>query len=314
MSAPSKILVLYYTQSGQMRQVAESFCTPFIADSRYTVVYEEIQASVPFPFPWSGYRFFDAFPETFHQKPISLAPFSQNIKGNYDLIVLAYQPWFLTPSPVISSFLQCDEARHLIGGKPVVTLIACRNMWLGAQEKVKQHLSRIDGNLIANIALVDKAPNVVSLMTITRWLLWGRKERSRWLPAAGVADADIARAVEYGQMVREAITTHNTDSLQQQLADSGAVDIVPELVLMEARGQRAFGIWARFIGSAPRGTVSRSIRLYIFMTLLPTAIVILSPLLALISYLMLKLNKEKLIAKVKYFKMNELSTKDIWRS
>jgi hypothetical protein len=199
-------------------------------------------------------------------------------------------------------------------GKPVVTLIACRNMWLGAQEKVKKHLARIGGHLIANIALVDKAPNVVSLLTISRWMLWGRKERSRWLPAAGVADTDIARAAEYGEMVRAAIRDHSTDTLQQQLADSGAVDIVPELVLMEARGQRAFGIWAGFIGSASKGTMSRSIRLYIFMTLLPTAIVILSPLLALISYLMLKINKEKLITKVKYFKMNELSPKDIWRS
>ena len=301
-----RVLVVYYTQSGQMRDIADRFCASFAADSSYTVAYEELKPLHGFPFPWSAFTFFNAFPETFTEKAIPLQPFSENIKGDYDLVVLAYQPWFLTPSPVMSSFLQTDEGKRLLTGKKVVTLIGCRNMWLGAQEKVKKRLVAVGAKVIANIALVDKSPNVVSVITILRWLLWGKKEKFWILPAAGVSEADVQMCESYGQMTKTAFETDKLDNLQQSLNDKGAIEIVPELVLMEKRGQRSFSIWSGFVGGKPIGSVARNMRVYLFMFLLPTAVFILSPLLMIISALQLRLKKDELIADVNYYKMNDL--------
>jgi hypothetical protein len=301
-----KILVVYYTQSGQMLDISQHFCESFAADPDYIVNYEELKPLKPFPFPWTAFSFFNGFPEVFSQKPILLLPFSDKLNEKYDLVILAYQPWFLTPSPVFSSFLQTATARTLLKGTKVTTLIGCRNMWLGAQEKVKKYIQGAGGLLVANVALVDKSPNVVSLVTILRWLLWGKKGKFWVFPAAGVGEEDVNAATGYGQTVKNALDSNQWAGVQEKLNDKGAVEILPDLVMMESRGQRAFGIWSRFIGAAPDGSVSRAIRVYIFMFLLPTAIIILSPLLMLMSFLMLNLNKVKLMREVAYFKGNEL--------
>lgn len=301
-----KILVVYYTQSGQMKDIADRFCRAFAGDSAYSVAYEELRPVTGFPFPWTAFTFFNAFPETFKEQPMALQPFSPNINGDYDLIVLAYQPWFLTPSPVMSSFLQTGEGKKLLTNKKVVTLIGCRNMWLGAQEKVKRRLAVVNAKVIANIALVDKSPNVVSVITILRWLLWGKKEKWGVLPAAGVSEADVAMCETYGVMTKAALEGNQTATLQAALNEKGAVEIVPELVLMEKRGQRSFSIWSGFVGGKPIGSAARNARVYLFMFLLPTAVFILSPILMIVSALMLRLKRDELMADVRYYKANEL--------
>ena len=301
-----KILVVYFTQSGQMLSIARQFCEPFSSDPNYDVTFEELKPVSPYPFPWSAFTFFNGFPEAFYEKPIELMPFSDKLNDRYDLVILAYQPWFLTPSPVFSTFLQSDAGKKVLGGTKAVTLIGCRNMWLGAQEKVKKRLKTAGSELVANVALVDRSPNVVSLVTILRWLLWGRKEKFWVFPAAGVSEEDVAVSSKYGQIIKDALNDNKWAAVQQKLNDNGAVDVLPNLVLMESRGQRAFGIWSRFIGGAPIGSLSRKIRVYIFMFLLPTAVVILSPILAIVSTLMLTLKKEELLRDVNYFKGNAL--------
>ncbi len=301
-----KILVVYFTQSGQMLSIARQFCEPFSSDPNYNVTFEELKPVSPYPFPWSAFTFFNGFPEAFYEKPIELMPFSDKLNDRYDLVILAYQPWFLTPSPVFSTFLQSDAGKKVLGGTKAVTLIGCRNMWLGAQEKVKKRLKTAGSELVANVALVDRSPNVVSLVTILRWLLWGRKEKFWVFPAAGVSEEDVAVSSKYGQIIKDALNDNKWAAVQQKLNDNGAVDVLPNLVLMESRGQRAFGIWSRFIGGAPIGSLSRKIRVYIFMFLLPTAVVILSPILAIVSTLMLTLKKEELLRDVNYFKGNAL--------
>ncbi|MFN8278564.1 MAG: hypothetical protein U0T84_13880 [Chitinophagales bacterium] len=300
----TKILVLYYTQTGQLQDAVNRFTRHLSNDAAFEVYMERLELQEPFPFPWSAFRFFNAFPDTFQQKPLPLKACSSRLEEDWDVVILAYQPWFLTPSPAMASFLQSAPAAKLLLGKKVVTLTASRNMWLGAQEKVKAHLHRLQATLIGNVALVDNAPNVVSLITILRWLLWGKKTATSLLPAAGVADADLEKAVVYGDILKNAITNNRFEWMQEQLNQAGAVTIKPELVLMEARGKRAFGIWSKFIGGAANGSMQRAIRVYVFMFLLPTAVLILSPLLMLISFLMLRLKREKLDQEVAYFSQN----------
>ena len=62
-----KILILYYSQTGQTKRIA----TELFKDSEhlFELEYEEIRPLKPFPFPWNSYAFFDCMPETVLMEP-----------------------------------------------------------------------------------------------------------------------------------------------------------------------------------------------------------------------------------------------------
>jgi hypothetical protein len=301
-----KILAIYFSQSGQQATIVQNLLKPFV-EAGDEVHYEAIKPVESFPFPWSAFSFFNAFPETFTQQPYPLQPLSEKAFENYDLVVLGYQPWFLTPSRPVSSFLQSEAAFKILKDKPVVTILGSRNMWLGAQEKVKKRLIATKANLIAHIALVDKSGNLTSLVTILRWMLWGKKEPFWFFPAAGVAAGDVEHTSVYGRLIREALTKNKLGTLQKDLNHEGAILVKPNLVLMEKRGQKAFSVWAKFVMSGgPQGSKGRNRRVYIFMNALPTAIVILSPLLFVVSKLMLIVKRKQLKEEAEYHMQNGL--------
>lgn len=298
----SRILVLYYTQSGQQRAILNSLLRPF-EQAGDQIHFEEIKPEHPYPFPWSAFTFFNAFPETFFQQPLDLKPFSEKINETFDLVILGYQPWFLSPSRPINSFLQTEVGKKILKGKPVVTVLGCRNMWLGAQEKVKRRLRDAEAKLVGHMVLDDKSGNLTSLVTILRWMLWGKKEAFWFFPAAGVSQQDIDHTSKFGAIVKSALDKNDFSSLQHDLNKEGAINIRPSLVLLEKRGQRGFGIWSKFIaGGGGVNSGSRKIRVYTFMYVLPTAIVLLTPLLWLSSKLMLLVLRKKLQQEIEYYK------------
>ncbi len=304
-----KILIIYYTQSGLQLSILQSLAKPLIT-AGHSVHFEEIQPEEKFPFPWSAFQFFNAFPETFSQKPLTLKRVSEKAFDNYDLVILGYQPWFLTPSRPVSSLLQSDDGKRILSGKPVVTILGCRNMWLGAQEKVKQRLLDAKAKLVGHVAMVDRSGNLTSLITILRWMFTGNRKPFWFFPQAGVSNQDVEHAEMFGRLISEHIIANNFDTLQSELLKEGAIDIKPNLVLMERRGQKAFSVWSKFIasGGAVHST-GRKIRVYIFMYLLPTAIFFLSPLLWLLSKILLTVKRKELLMDVEYFKHISLRSK-----
>ncbi|MEO7989676.1 MAG: hypothetical protein ABI663_09055 [Chryseolinea sp.] len=301
-----KILVVYFSQSGQQRSILESLLKP-LAGAGYSIHFEAIEPVQKYPFPWSAFQFFNAFPETFMQKPLELKPLSAKTFEKYDLIVLGYQPWFLTPSRPMSSFLQSADGQKILKGKNVVTILGCRNMWLGAQEKVKRWLQKADAKLVGHIALIDKSGNLTSLVTILRWMLAGKKDAFWFFPAAGVSTNDIEHTSVFGKLIHEAIASNQFESLQHQFNKNDAIEIKPNLVMMERRGQKSFSIWSKFIASGGHvDSVGRKIRVYVFMILLPTVIIILTPLLWILSAVTLVVKRKQLQDEVTYFKQTSL--------
>jgi hypothetical protein len=301
-----KILVVYFTQSGQQRSILQSLVKPLV-DAGHSVHFEEVQPVEKYPFPWSAFQFFNAFPETFMQTPLELKSLSAKAFEAYDLVVLGYQPWFLTPSRPMSSFLQSVEGQKILKEKNVITILGCRNMWLGAQEKVKQGLQKSNSKLVGHIALIDKNGNLISLVTILRWMLAGKKDAFWFFPAAGVSTTDIEHTSVFGKLINEAISSNQFESLQHQFNQNDAIEIKPNLVMMERRGQKSFSLWSRFIASGGDvKSVNRKMRVYVFMFLLPTVIIILTPLLWILSAVTLVVQRKQLHDEITYFKQTSL--------
>ena len=107
-----RILVIYYTQSGQLKQIADNFVAPFVG-AGIPVDYYEIEMETPFPFPWNNEAFFGAFPESFLQLPQLIKSVPESImEREYSLIILAYQVWYLSPSIPKTTFLKREQDSH----------------------------------------------------------------------------------------------------------------------------------------------------------------------------------------------------------
>lgn len=270
-----RILVIYYTQSGQLKEIADNFVAPFQKQG-IPVDFYEIQMETPYPFPWTNESFFGAFPESFLELPQPIKAMPPDIETQeYDLVVLAYQVWYLSPSIPVTSFLKSEQARVLLEGKPVVTLSGTRNMWIKAQEKVRNMLVKKGACIVANIALTDRHYNHISVLTIVHWLFTGKKDKYLGVfPLPGVSQKDITNATQYGELVLNySQKGEYQQSLQKEIVAQGGVQVKPFLLSAEKKANRLFGIWARAIYQSPR----RKFLLKCFHTYLYFAIWILMP-------------------------------------
>jgi len=276
---PKKVLVVYYTQTGQLREIVHSITRPLSADDNVTLVFEELKPKPPFPFPWTSDEFFQAMPESVKGIPCELEPLSFTGDENFDLILLAWQPWYLSPSIPIQAFLQNSTAKKLLKGRPVITIIGSRNMWVMAQDRVKKYISEANGRLVGNIMLYDKAPNLLSVVSVIRWMFQGKKERyMKIIPPAGVSQEDIDGASRFGGLIKESLLQDDLDNLRTDLVAAGAVDVQTDLVMIEKRGIVFFRIWADFIlKKGSYGSKSRLTRVRLFKYYLLTVIYLVSP-------------------------------------
>ncbi len=299
-----KVLVIYFSQSGQLYKAITATLRDLSFDNEISMTTEQLKPRNPFPFPWTYMQFFDAFPETVQGIPCELEPYSFSQEINYDLVIIAYQPWFLSPSRPIESFLQSKDAAKLLKGKPVITLLACRNMWLNAQEKMKAHLHRIGANLVGNITYVDRSSNLVSLVTVLAFALGGVRDRFLGIfPKYGVPDEELEKSGwKFGTAILKKLKSGNFEGLQNELVELGAINIKPNLMIMEGRGKVLFPLYARFI--MKKGKVSsreRRTRVRIFGIALPTAIILFSPIIIIVSRLMPLLFRSKMKQERAYY-------------
>jgi hypothetical protein len=291
------ILVIYYSQSGQLKRIIESM---FANEKSVQLDFLPIQPVRDFSFPWTTTNFFDAMPECVLQIPEDIQPMHFPDKS-YDLIVFGHNPWFLSPNIPTTSFLKSPYAEYL-KNKQVLTVIGARNMWLNAQEKVKADLLRLEAHLVGNAVLVDTRPNLVSVLTIIRWAFKGIKEKTRFLPEAGIPEEEIQRAQTFGRVIVDTFQNHALESLQDRLIAVEAVKVQPGLVVLEKRGLGNFRKFATRIQSkGPRGAEERKPLVKLFQRLLVVGVFILSPISNFTAFLSTLLHKKEIAQQIRYF-------------
>lgn len=270
------VLVIYYSQSGQLESIARNIAKPLLDSNEINVVFYQIEMQKPFPFPWDKTAFFDAFPESFLQVPAELKPVPTEILNTqYDLILLHYQVWYLTPSIPINSFLKSPEAKHILNNTPVVTINGSRNMWVMAQEKVKKLLQENDAVLKGNIAFVDRVGNLISVITIVEWMFSGVKKKYLGIfPLPGVSDKDINEATKFGDVILESLHQNDFSKLQAQIVALDGVRISSYLVSVDKTANKIFKKWSNFIYNKKN---TRKTWLKVFNIYLLLAIWVISP-------------------------------------
>jgi len=241
-----RVLAIYFSQSGQLGEMIDNFCEPLIKAGA-DVEKVRIHLQEDFPFPWTTGRFFSVMPDCVNgvTSPVQLFTLQHE---SYDLVVLGWQAWFLSPSIPFNSLMQQPLIQQVLKNTPVITITGCRNMWVNAFIKVKTLVSNTGANHVATIALADNHLNLVSIFTIFHWMLRGTKTRYlNFFPLPGVSQKDIDNVTNFGATTLPHLQTNNWDGLKEQLVAQKAVALKHHLMFMEGKAGMMFNIWARVI-------------------------------------------------------------------
>lgn len=274
------VLVVSYSQSGQLDDIVAALSRPLI-EAGCKVQHEALRPVTDFPFPWTFFAFLDAFPESVRLEPRPNQPLSLSgaPEADFDLVILAWSVWYLSPAQPITAFLQSVEGKRLLAGRPVVSVVACRNMWCSAFDTLKTLVAKAGGRLTDHVAFTDESNALATFITTPRWMFTGRRDRFYGLPPAGVNAAQTAGAARFGVALAKALARDGEKLGQPMLTGLRAVKVTPHLALSERAGRRAFQVWSGLIRRCGRAGQWRRIpALMLFLLYLSLLIVTIVPL------------------------------------
>ena len=239
-----RILILYYSQTGSVSRLIKSF-TKFLDTPEVELVWEQIKPKANYPYPWKLGKFFDIFPECINGEPPEIYPPKFNNNEKFDLVILAYQVWFLAPSLPIQGFFKSEYVRVLQDTK-VITLVGCRNMWHCASEIMKKMIADAGGIHIDNVVLTHQGSPLATFITTPRLLLTGKRDRAMGIfPPGGFREEDIQALSRFGKRIANNLDVLSDSSNRPLLEGLGAVSVNSKYVIPEAIGRFLYVPWAK---------------------------------------------------------------------
>ncbi|MCL2589778.1 MAG: dialkylresorcinol condensing enzyme [Betaproteobacteria bacterium] len=295
------VLIVSYSQSGQLADIVTALAHPLEAGG-IQVHHEVLRPQTAFPFPWPFFAFLDAFPESVCLDPRPNKPLAMPDGAVFDLVILAWTVWYLSPSQPITAFLQSAEGKRLIKGKPVVSLVVCRNMWFSAFDTLKTLVTEVGGRLVDHVALTDESPSLLTFITTPRWMLTGRRGRFLGMPPAGINAQQTAGVTRFGVALAEALAHDEEKREQSMLSGLCAVKVVPHLIMSERAGRRAFRVWSKLVRLCGRaGQWRRVPALILFALYLTAAILTIVPLHFVLQRLAAPLFARRIAAAIRHY-------------
>ncbi len=298
-----KVLFVYYSQTGQLTNIVKNFAEPLLDDPDTEVIFERIRPVEEYPFPWSFFKFFDIFPDCAHMVAPEIHPLETSVSNIYDLIILAYQTWFLAPSLPMTGFLKSESGREILKGKPVITIVGSRNMWMMGQEKMKTMIKEAEAHLLDNVVLTDDVNSFASFITTPRWMFSGKKDRFlRVFPVPGISRKEIKATSRFGKALVQALRSNQEQEGKPLLLGLGACTVDEKLIFSETLGSKSFFLWGKLINKlgVPGSTVRKPFLIF-YSVFLAAIIIALTPLSYLLHFLLKPFLKKNLTHKKNYF-------------
>jgi hypothetical protein len=184
---PPRVLLLYYTYSGQSLKVLEA------AGEAFRVWGCEVHKA---PIEFTDRRYADRFSRFPLRRvwPDMLTVLSAQKRGDigeirtpdtvrdgdYDLICIGSPTWWQTVSMPMRSFLLSAEARKLLSGKPFAVFVVCRQYWLENLTAVRELAEEQGGSYVDEIHFTYAGDTLRSMLSLTSFLGSG-EIRERYL-------------------------------------------------------------------------------------------------------------------------------------
>ena len=158
---------------------------------------------------------------------------------DYDLVVIGYQIWFLSPSLPILSVVNDPCFKNLVKDKKVVGIVTARNMWISGVRIINKRLKELGVESIKNIVLCDTSPAWATFVTTPRWMLTGKKEAFSFFPEAGVARDEFKRAKNFATLLLQNASNEALINCSHHQTRAN--------IIMEKIGRPFFELWASII-------------------------------------------------------------------
>lgn len=302
--ATKKVLVVHYQSStGQVSDIVSHLAAPLFEDDTIDVTEIVLQPKTEYRFPWPILRFFDTFPECIYLDPPANKPPDLDGGERFDLVILGYQVWFLTPSLPMIAFLKSAVAHRILKETPVVTLVACRDMWLLAQERMKELLTAAGATLVGHVALVDEAGSVGSFLATPLWMLSGFRGPAfgGLLPRAGVKAEQVTASRRFGERILSALKK-GTMLDETLLRGLDAVRVNTHLIATEKAARRGFLVWGKLLRSlGVEGAWMRQPVVAVYIVFLVLLLLTVLPISALLKTVAAPLMRRRIAAQRAYF-------------
>ena len=184
---PPRVLLLYYTYTGQSLKVLEAAgevfrergCDVDMAPIQFTDRrYAERFSRFPLRRVWP-----DMLSVLTAQKRGDIGEIRtpDTVRdGDYDLICIGSPTWWQTVSMPMRSFLMSSEARTLLSGKPFAVFVVCRQYWLENLTAVRELAQEQGGKFVDEIHFTYPGDSVRSMLSLTSYLGSG-KYRDKYL-------------------------------------------------------------------------------------------------------------------------------------
>lgn len=204
---PPRVLLLYYTYTGQALKVLQAAGEVFAERGC-----EVVRAGIEFTDPRYSEKF-SRFPMK-RVWPDMLSVFKAQSRGEtgeiripdavrdgeYDLVCIGSPTWWRAPSMPIRSFLKSDDGRKLLGGKPFAVFVVCRHYWQENFEEVCKLAEACGGRYVDEIHFSYPGDSLRSMLSLTSYLGSG-KYRNKYLglriPATNVQPEQLDRTRKF---------------------------------------------------------------------------------------------------------------------
>ena len=183
----SRVLLLYYTYTGQALKVLEAAAEVF-RDRGCEVQKAEIEfTDRRFAKRFSCFPMRRVWPDMLSVLPAQVRRASGEIRtpdavrdGDYDLICIGSPTWWRTVSMPMRSFLKSDEARKLLAGKPFAVFVVCRRYWRENLTAVRKLAEKQGGRYVDGLHFAYPGDQLHSMLSLTSYLATG-EYRDRYL-------------------------------------------------------------------------------------------------------------------------------------
>jgi hypothetical protein len=291
--ATLRVLLIQHSLSGETNTATHEFLRGLsdgaadLHNLQVAVVEHNIRARPAFQFPWDFWSFFDVMPETVvpsvrvrnaqHwsveaptlEKTVSSdpAPSSSSSGGkSFDLVVLGWQTWFLSPSLPVRLAVHDPEYQPLFRKAPVLLIGTHRNMWHRASRTLRRELKdNANAKVIGGINFVQSSAFLVSVVKTLRWQLRGEIDASG---ATNAKDQAFAEGRNFLKQYQNGNWPANYEA---------GKPYSHTLALLEDVWFPCKSAACRFMGLFPPKSVSRKVITALYVPLLMSAILFVAP-------------------------------------
>jgi menaquinone-dependent protoporphyrinogen IX oxidase len=172
-----RVLLLYYTYTGQARKVLEAAgqvfrergCEVQKAEIEFTDRrFAERFSRFPMRHVWLD--LLSVLPAQMRRASGEIRTPDEVREGSYDLICIGSSTWWRTMNMPMRSFLESDEARKLLAGKPFAAFVVCRRYWRNNFKTVRKLGEKQGGRYLGGVHFEYPGGQIRSMLSLTSYL------------------------------------------------------------------------------------------------------------------------------------------------